>query len=440
MTENVQMSGMLDRRGMLGFWSKRKCVLKNNVFSIFKDSTEEYSVPITGTTHVSLYDQTGPRFILQPEGQDEIHLRAPDNERAMAWILALRSCGFEHDRMSIDNFRLLAVIGRGFYGKVTLARKNDTGELFAIKSVHKRRLLQSNKVHTVLAERNCLAEVHHPFIVQLYYAFQSKSKFYLVLEYVRGGELFFRMQQQRPGLPVDEVRLYIAEIALALKHLHGIGVIYRDLKAENVLLDVQGHVKLTDFGLSKDLHSEELTSTFCGTNEYLAPEVVAHNPYGVAVDWWTVGILMYEMLYGKTPFFCPNKAQMFNRILRSEVPFPVSGDKNAESLICGLLEKDPSKRFGFEQLSQHPFFEGMSFNDVLEKKIQPRFVPKPKEIEELTNFDDGNFNDEQNLDSLASPVLGSAEQVKGFSFDANAAQALQSPIDAMGPDHHVGFV
>lgn len=318
------------------------------------------------------------------------------------------------------------MIGRGFYGKVTLAQKIDTGELFAIKSIHKRRLVQSNRIHTVLTERNVLAQASHPFIVTLYYAFQNQSKFYLCLEYVSGGELFFRMQQNTQGLPIDDVKLYAAEIALALRHLHSLGIIYRDLKPENVLLDSKGHVKLTDFGLSKDLHSDQLTSTFCGTNEYLAPEIVSHIAYGFQIDWWTLGILIYEMMFGKTPFKSTNKAQLFKRILQADIHFPTNVDPDAEDLILGLLNKDSSKRFGFEQMRHHCFFSGYNFDDILNKKIKPHFIPTEKDDLNLENFDT-EFTTEQPLDSLASPVLGSIEQVKGFSFDMNCHSPFSSP-------------
>ena len=418
------MKGVLDRRGLLGFWSHRNCVLADNVLTVLKNSTPEAEIPITTTTKISLYEDCGTRFTIQVDGKDEIHFRAPDNAKALAWVVALRGCGFQERHLSMDDFQLLSVIGRGLYGKVSLAKKKDTGELFAIKSIPKRRLLQSNKVHTVINERNVLCSVSHPFIVSLRYAFQSDSKFYLVLDYVSGGELFCRMQAHKRGLPVEEVRFYVAEIALALSHVHSKGVIYRDLKPENVLLDSEGHVRLTDFGLSKNLHSEGLTSTFCGTNEYLAPEVVRGDAYGVAIDWWTLGVLMFEMLYGKTPFFCANKGQMFKRVLSMDVAFPWSIDEDAESLIRGLLNKDPTKRFGIQQVMRHKFFDGLDFADVLAKKVQPVHVPKERRPSEL---DEEGMATEQMDESHSTPVFGPDQHISGFSFDASG-----SSIECLG--------
>ncbi|OHT01344.1 AGC family protein kinase [Tritrichomonas foetus] len=429
-----QMSGYLDRRGMFGFWARHKCTLKNNIFKIMKDDITELEVRIDATAKITLFDQNSPRFIIEIEGQEPIQLRASDNERAMAWVLALRSCSFEHPLLSIDSFHLITNIGRGFYGKVALAQKIDTGEYFAIKSIHKHRLIKSNKVHTVLTERNILSQASHPFIVSLFYAFQTKSKFYLVLEYVPGGALFFRMQQNKNGLPIDDVKLYTAEIALSLKHLHSLGIIYRDLKPENVLLDANGHVKLTDFGLSKVLHSDQLTSTFCGTDEYLSPEIVSHSSYGIAVDWWTLGILLYEMLYGKTPFYCQNNSQMFKRILESDVPFPSGGNPDAEDLILGLLDKSSATRFGFEHVKNHKFFEGLNFDDVFERRTKPNYIPPEKDPASFTNFEK-EFIYGTPVDSTS--VIGSVGQIKGFSFDASGALTVSSTCDTCLADFQV---
>jgi serine/threonine protein kinase len=306
---------------------------------------------------------------------------------------------------------------------VTLCRKVDTGELFAIKSIRKRRLVQADRVHTVLTERNILSQASHPFVISLFYAFQSRSKFYLVLEWASGGELLARMR--RKSLEIDEIRLYTAEIALALRQLHSLGVIYRDLKPDNVLLDAAGHVKLTDFGLSKILNGERLTLTFCGTNEYLAPEIVGETPYGLEVDWLALGICLYEMVYGRTPFASQSRAQLFKRIINCDVPFPVGGEPACQSLIEGLLEKDPANRFGFEQVRKHEFFAGLDFADVLDRKIKPMFIPANSLVDE-------GFRREP-ADGTASPGPASIGHLQGFSFDRNGTNA------EVWPDLHSSF-
>jgi serine/threonine protein kinase len=417
-----QMAGLLDRRTMLNFWSKRKCVLQNSTLLVFKDRTLESSLAIDDSTCVSLLDSTSCRFIVEHPNFEPLHFRAIDNDRAMAWVLALRACGFVHAELSIASFHLLTVLGQGYYGKVTLARKIDTGELFAIKSIRKQRLVDSRKVHTVLTERNILTRASHPFIVSLYFAFQTKSRFYLCLDYVPGGELFRRMNHSS-AISMHDVRLYVAEIALAVRHLHSLGILYRDLKPENILLDAEGHIKLTDFGLSKTVPNSELTSTFCGTTEYMAPEIVNKMPYGMAVDWWALGILLYEMLYGRTPFACDCKAKLFRRIAQSDVPFPSDRFPSAQNLILGLLEKEPGKRFGFQQVSKHAFFDGLDFELVEAKRIRPDFAPPT--TDSMDEFG-GEFVGNEQVSSFDCPVLGSAGYVQGFSFEADGLAGQSS--------------
>ncbi|EAX89525.1 AGC family protein kinase, partial [Trichomonas vaginalis G3] len=273
------------------------------------------------------------KFSIETEGSTEpLYFRAPSTESLLQWIHALRSCTYTHQSLTIESFKVLSVLGRGNYGKVMLAEKIDSGELFAIKSVHKKRLALAGKVHTMLSERNTLINASNPFIVKLFYAFQNATKFYLVLEYVPGGEMFNYMSTNG-AVPLEDARIYAAEIVTALHFLHQNDIIYRDLKPENILLAQDGHIKLTDFGFAKDLSQSEVTKTFCGTNEYLAPEVISRVNYGPAVDWWTLGILLYEMLFQTTPFFHQNTSRMFTRILMDPVVFP----KGADPDVCSLI-------------------------------------------------------------------------------------------------------
>ena len=368
-----------------------------------------------------------PRFQVIPEPDaDPLLFSASTQEEVTKWVTALNSFKTPTPSLSMDNFRIISVIGRGFYGKVMLVQKLDTGALYAIKSIHKSRLSEAGKASSVLQERTIMMKAQHPFIVNLCFAFQTPSKFYLGLEYAPGGELFYHLQKFGT-LPINDVRIYIAEMALALDFLHSHGIIYRDIKPENILLDAQGHVKLTDFGLAKDLNEGQETATFCGTFEYMAPEVVSRSSYGPAIDWWALGILTYELLMGHSPFVSDNRALLFMAIRTQPPKFPPRTDRNTIDFISGLLAKDPEERFTMEQVRGHPFFNGLDFDLVLQKKYQPSFVPTlPDEVATL-NFD-SEFTCEPAQDSIATPVIGDGA-FEGFSYVAQA-QSDESEGDA----------
>jgi serine/threonine protein kinase len=209
----------------------------------------------------------------------------------------------EGSKLTLDDFELLCVIGRGSFGKVLQVKKKDNGKIYAMKILNKKHLIARKQVVHTKTERKVLQSITHPFIVNLIYAFQTEAKLYMVLEFFNGGELFFHLKNQ--GRFNDErASFYAAQVVLAFEHLHKRNIIYRDLKPENVLLDDQGYIKITDFGLSKEMSSPtELTHTFCGTPEYLAPEVIVGNGYGQPIDWWSLGALMYEMLTGLVKFY-----------------------------------------------------------------------------------------------------------------------------------------
>jgi serine/threonine protein kinase len=345
---------------------------------------------------------------------DPLTLQAGSEDECLHWVLALRSCTFTHAHMTMDDFTIISVIGRGFYGKVMLCENIQTKDRVAIKTVHKSRLVEANKVHTIMMERNILSRLNHPFIVSLKFAFQSPSKFYLGLEYAEGGELFYTIQKN--GLPtLADLRLYMAELALALDYLHQNGIIYRDIKPENILLDAGGHIKLTDFGLAKDLRHGCRTGTFCGTSDYIAPEIVKREPYGFPVDWWASGILLYELNCGQTPFNHVNRARLFKNIVESPVAFPLDIDPGVREYIELTLEKDPEKRAKFDELKNCSFFEGLNWDEVLAKRLRPSYHADALEDSHLQNFDE-EFTQEQAMDSAISPVCGLAVKLPGFSF------------------------
>lgn len=371
------------------------------------------------------------RFSIKIKDQSVVIFTADSQEIAMEWILALRSATFRNANLTIDDFTIISVIGRGFYGKVMLVEKEDSHALYAIKTVHKSRLVKSRKVHTILGERNILAKSDYPFIVKLYFAFQTDTKFYLGLEYVPGGELF-KYYKEQEYVPIEETKLYIAEITLAINYLHSIGVIYRDLKPENLLVGEDGHIKLTDFGLSKDLTLQNMTNTFCGTSEYLAPEIIKREPYDYMIDWWSLGVLSYELIFGHTPFCNKNRAKMFSNIISESPSFPPTTDKDTIDFISILLSKDPKRRGKFEDIKDHPFFKDYPLDKVEKKLIQPKYVPNIMDPKEPVNFD-SEFTQEVPQDSMATPTYAPDGTFDGFSFmgipDARAPALQKSTFE-----------
>jgi serine/threonine protein kinase len=429
----IQRSGWLKRKGRFpGFWAKVYCELHQTEFYIRKtNQTQKISVRlrITPQTRIQFIDNKRSCHIrIDMDVEPALKLRSGDSQNLTEWFLALRSATFHNPMMAIDEFTIVSILGRGFFGKVMLVSWNGTGDLYALKTVHKMRLVQSQKVHTILAERNIMSHCNHPFIVPLLFAFQSATKFYLGLEYIPGGELLTVIRRQ-VTLPIDQVRLYVAEIALALRHLHSIGIVYRDLKPENVLIAADGHLKLTDFGLAKDLSRLRLTSSFCGTADFMAPEIIEKQEYAFSVDWWAVGILTYEMLFGQTPFHDENRPRQFMKISCHQPPFPQGADPDACDFIRKLLIKDKNHRADLDQLTGHPFWAGLNFDDVLAKRVAPVFVPTVTDLRNPENFD-SEFTQEPAFDSVATPPIGDNSVFQNFSFIAAVNHDAEVPIAA----------
>lgn len=291
------------------------------------------------------------------------------------------------------DFAFLKVIGKGSFGKVLLAKHKTEEKFYAIKVLHKAAIRKRNEARHIMAERNVLLKnVKHPFLVGLHYSFQTSDKLYFVLDYVNGGELFFHLQRER-YFPEHRARFYAAEIGSAIGYLHGLGIIYRDLKPENILLDSKGHVVLTDFGLCKEgIEPKGTTSTFCGTPEYLAPEVLRKQSYDKSVDWWCLGAVTYEMMYGLPPFYSRDTAEMYDNILHKPLRLRTNISQSARHLLEQLLQKDKSKRLGcsevdFGEIKSHPFFRSINFVDLYDKKIEPVYNPNVSGQLDLKHFD-----------------------------------------------------
>ena len=282
----------------------------------------------------------------------------------------------EEERITPSSFVCLALLGKGSFGEVYLVRKTNTNVKYAMKVLRKERIMGQNLLKYAIAERNILSLIHHPFIVKLNFAFQTSTKLFLVLEYCPNGDLAKHLLIEKRFCE-KRAKYYLCEILLALEYLHKKDVIFRDLKPDNIVLDEEGHCKLTDFGLSKEgVKEDQAAQSFCGSLAYLAPEMLKKKGHGKAVDWYLLGVLFYEMLIGVTPFFTLRKEELFQNIEFGELNIPEFISSEAAELIRRLLERDPNKRLGggirdAQEIKDHPYFKDVNWDDIYNKKIKP---------------------------------------------------------------------
>uniref|UniRef100_A0AAQ5Z7Q4 non-specific serine/threonine protein kinase n=1 Tax=Amphiprion ocellaris TaxID=80972 RepID=A0AAQ5Z7Q4_AMPOC len=294
---------------------------------------------------------------------------------------------------TMNDFDYLKLLGKGTFGKVILVREKASGTYYAMKILKKEVIIAKDEVAHTLTESRVLKNTRHPFLTSLKYSFQTKDRLCFVMEYVNGGELFFHLSRERV-FSEDRTRFYGAEIVSALDYLHSAKIVYRDLKLENLMLDKDGHIKITDFGLCKEGITDTATmKTFCGTPEYLAPEVLEDNDYGRAVDWWGLGVVTYEMMCGRLPFYNQDHEKLFELILMEEIKFPRTLSADAKSLLSGLLIKDPNKRLGggpddAKEIMRHSFFGTIDWQDVYDKKLVPPFQPQVSSETDTRYFDE----------------------------------------------------
>lgn len=322
----------------------------------------------------------------------------------------------------IEDFELLKILGKGAFGKVILAQKKDTKKIYAIKVLIKKHIIEQDQLDHTKAEKMILTHVNHPFLVGLDYAFQTDEKLYFVLQFMKGGELFQHLRRLK-RFPEVQAKFYAASIVLGLGHLHNKNYIYRDLKLENLLLDEKGFAMLTDFGLAKFIKAEEKALTFCGTPEYLSPEVILGKGHNRPADWWSLGILIYEMIFGLPPFYNSNMQAMYRKIIREEVVFKpgVTISANAKDIILKLLDKNPEKRFGSNadslEVMSHPFFGDIDFDLLTAKNLKAPFLPDLKNWEK--NFDKDFISEElRKSDSGKNPTNKvDLEDLKVFQKD-----------------------
>ncbi|XP_050549829.1 atypical protein kinase C isoform X4 [Spodoptera frugiperda] len=334
---------------------------------------------------------------------------------------------------SLDDFELIRVIGRGSYAKVLMVELKRTKRVYAMKVIKKALVTDDEDIDWVQTEKHVFETAsNHPFLVGLHSCFQTPSRLFFVIEFVRGGDLMFHMQRQR-RLPEEHARFYAAEISLALHFLHERGVIYRDLKLDNVLLDHEGHIKLTDYGMCKEgVRPGDTTSTFCGTPNYIAPEILRGEEYGFSVDWWALGVLTYEMLAGRSPFDIAQAADnpdqntedyLFQVILEKTIRIPRSLSVKAASVLKGFLNKNPVERLGcgengFLDIVSHPFFKSIEWEMLEQKQVVPPFKPRLEGERDLANFPPEFTDEPVHLTPDNDTVIADIDQseFEGFEY------------------------
>ncbi|XP_020267275.1 serine/threonine-protein kinase AtPK2/AtPK19-like isoform X2 [Asparagus officinalis] len=333
------------------------------------------------------------------------------------------------ERVGLEDFDFLKVVGQGAFGKVFQVMKKGTSEIYAMKVVRKDTILEKNHSEYMKAERDILTKIDHPFIVQLRYSFQTKYRLYLVLDFVNGGHLFYQLYHQ--GLfREDLARIYTAEIVSAVSHLHANGIMHRDLKPENILLGADGHVMLTDFGLAKEFEENTRSNSLCGTIEYMAPEIIQGKGHDKVADWWSVGILLFEMLTGKPPFIGGNRDKIQQKIVKDKLKLPAYLTSEAHSLLKGLLQKEASKRLGggpagSNEIKNHKWFKLINWRKLEAREIQPSFKPNVAGKICVANFEERWTSMPLTVSPVASPVAGSGN-FSGFTY-VKPSVFLQKP-------------
>nr|AXO66326.1 40S ribosomal protein S6 kinase [Fraxinus mandshurica] len=334
--------------------------------------------------------------------------------------------------VGLEDFEVFKVVGQGAFGKVYQVRKKGTSEIYAMKVMRKDKIMEKNHAEYMKAERDILTEIDHPFIVQLRYSFQTKYRLYLVLDFINGGHLFFQLYHH--GLfREDLARVYTAEIVLAVSHLHSKGIMHRDLKPENILLDADGHAILTDFGLAKQLEENARSNSMCGTVEYMSPEIILGKGHDKAADWWSVGILLFEMLTGKPPFIGGNRDKIQQKVIKDKIKLPAFLSSEAHSLLKGLLQKDSSKRLGSgpkgsDEIKRHKWFKLINWKKLEDRAIQPSFRPEVAGKHCIANFDKQYTEMPVSDSPVSSPKVDDFFQ--GFTYVRPASPFLQreSPL------------
>eukprot|EP01117_Protostelium_nocturnum_P020434 TRINITY_DN918_c0_g2_i1.p1 TRINITY_DN918_c0_g2~~TRINITY_DN918_c0_g2_i1.p1 ORF type:complete len:455 (-),score=106.78 TRINITY_DN918_c0_g2_i1:124-1488(-) len=451
----MSKSGYMTKEGgSIKTWKKRYFVLKDGRLSYFKNPGEDaidtlvianamsikaadpkkkskqncFEIALPGRTYAFSCDSEEEKKAWIDVLTQSLKSGGSGSSSASNSFLNDKSSGassIAKDKVSVEDFDLLNLLGKGSFGKVMQVRKKDTGRIYAMKVLDKKHILDHGEVVHTRSEKNILQKVHHPFLVNLVYSFQTTDKLYLVMDFVNGGEMFFHLQKDK-RFSEERSRFYAAEILLALEHLHANGIIYRDLKPENILFTHDGHICLTDFGLCKEgIETEaDRTGTFCGTPEYLAPEVLTGKGYSKPVDWWSFGSLLYEMLTGLPPFYSQDVQEMYRKIIHDKLKFPQNMNPDAMSLIDGLLQRDFNQRLKDPSIiKKHPFFSTIDWDGLVSKRVKAPFVPDVSGEHDVSQIDPAFIEEAANITPTDSNEIDKAEQsnFEGFTFVSGGA-------------------
>ena len=332
-------------------------------------------------------------------------------------------------KLKVSDFQKLKLLGKGSFGEVYLVKFKKNNKIYAMKILDKNDIIEKHQEEHTKIERDLLTRINCPFIVNIKFAFQDKDNLYIITEFMQGGELFFHLHKEK-RFKDEKAKFYIIEIILAIVYLHKNKMLYRDLKPENVLIDINGHIKLTDFGLSKIIQKpKEKAYTICGTPQYLAPEVLSDKGYDCTVDWWSLGCVLYELLIGRSPFRILLGDSLNEDFYKKKILIPDYVSDEAQDLITKLLIINPLKRLGYgedgaNKIKQHPYFKGINWDDAWNLKLKPPFIPNLSNETDLKYFDnmitDEKLNSDSDLSGISTLNSNSHKDFKGFTYVADS--------------------
>ena len=415
-------------------WKEVFCSLVGSTLTITKSSDINKCVDHIDLHLVSSIDKTDDpkkKFTFIIEGSNVDVFSAESEADRDDWVELLRKAMTGGSVISMNDFEVLSIIGRGAYAKVQLVRHKTDKKIYAMKSISKAKIVKDNLIDKTFLERNLMLSVENRFIVSAHYSFQTETKLIIVSDYVPGGELKSRIKADQ-HFSVPRVRMYAAQLIEGIGYLHENGVLHRDLKPENVLIDVDGSLKITDFGFAKvGMDEGDQTQSFCGTPYYIAPEMIMREPYSKSVDWWSLGVMIYEMTFGMPPFFNENVNLTYNSIVNDSPLFPNETDlqfypgvdENIIDLINQLLEKNPENRLGsgpgdYHDVESHPFFNGFDFEALRRGELENEWKPTIENKLDVSQFSSEftNLTPQFSFDAPEVIDASAQQQFQGFTW------------------------